>query len=1589
MPRKVIGSGPPILRPAKNPPGSSTRGKALAVIVSVDNPDSPQFATVAINDHFPFESGYAIPMGVGPFTEGVGVGGNIQINATSTNAVTQVNYPVTVNIGTAGTSMEGIVSGSVSTSFPGNITASPNAQTITPTSGTAMSGITKYTPLIAGTGTSAEEVIVQAITNSGTSFTAVFTQNHSTSDPIVNTGTVVIYDTQGPHPESVQVTNVTLNTPNHPELGGNFQATFAYTHLTGAQVSNLGTGNTGYFYFYNNPAGVGGSICWVDLDTKQITSFTGFTSTVAPTPYYQTIFTHRHNGNMDPSGYQNPGPINISYPETIGNLPYWENTIVLQGVVDSDGNVIAVDFNAGMLKRISPGYAQNVLMNNALAGLYEPLQNPIEDNVAFLLYPTQWLWVEWQLVCNNAPTASYVAATFIDDTSGPNIIQVRLEAPANSNYPISTVFNTNVTGGGGSQTVTPTKGTAMANIANGATLSFGLGAAQEFLTVSGVTGSSFNITPLFNHSTGDPIVAYGFGHIWCGTGPTSGWTNSNKVLNSLFTYPQDLWSNYASLHWFNIGLQYVGSDEYRIVVQYTPNSCNDTNELVDFSFHSLGYTSTEMVPPLLPGFTSDNLTDFQDIFFKKYEYRTTKGGLNGNPNPGIPPNVTGSVGFNIQQATGSGVTSFNVLMSFDVDAWGHIPKMSSWGGQVVLLASEQGKNQYGSYGFLQPCNIGTVYNTSAYVTAGFNEIWYSSLGVGSEWDLAIAYVDQTGAQSPLTYLGTVVPPNGVGNIGLIINTNLQTPSISASSATVGPSFNDLNSDLSVSVTLGTAPPFTVDYTKLVFFYRKTGSGSQYYTAGETDLVGNGTGVRGMTGATAWSISSPYTFIYTDLANHATYDFGVGFSGMSGYSPYATPGPLQGVVNNEVFVHGKYLDNGNVVPLPTFSSIVPSTSILSVPSDNTVFCAADVPFSTNNQPTDGSLGRVGLYSIAFNYKSDGLADSNAAYAKYALQAEATASHAGQQPPVAATGNYDITINDLNNGQWYGMYATYISNSGKETILEQVFTYGYGNSGFTSGISSSTNQLFYNGNSGGYSSNGVNTLLQIGDQLIVDPNGTNPELVVVKNTWTGGNPIIIVGTFAHNHSPGVPVIAGNGYIGSLEAGLVIIPPGNLPQMPAGITVTATPIGTNPPYNFVYSGGGEGSYHVTFGVEPTLAGLGGDAYSNWGAGFAIFAMVNQTGSPIYNATIDQYTLATIITPGAWTNGTQINATCTGLSVNWNYQLAVCAIDQYGNYSGKVNPPSGPAGVQSSGQGMGVFTALTQSQYNPQDSPNLVADSDMKYAYYSTTHQTHGPPTPGWHKGWSSSKANFEIYYAVYKMKAFVTDTSLHAYWGEEQGDDGANCYAIEPNSDDQQPYQAMGEPMSLVGGTTYCFSCSVDAVGANAGAHGASPPSIALVSHNSGSTLSSSAAQGATSIHVNGQPTGGTWQVNDFITIYDPGNPPSTPNKSEAQKITAISGTGPYTLSIYKPLIYSHASSTNVYLNWNPASPNLAQILAEIATSFGTKGQISLLYTPSSSQIASILIKSNKCNVVSVPLTFSKPMVQEGFYPGAYVSGPPLKG
>ena len=115
-------------------------------------------------------------------------------------------------------------------------------------------------------------------------------------------------------------------------------------------------GTPGFNYFWDGPLGTGGSIVTVDLDSKQVIGVTSGISTVAPTPYFSTVNTHQHVGNLNPPLYPALGPVTfggVDHPYTYAFIA--GSQIPLSPTITS-GNIIASTFSPNVTLEVSGPY---------------------------------------------------------------------------------------------------------------------------------------------------------------------------------------------------------------------------------------------------------------------------------------------------------------------------------------------------------------------------------------------------------------------------------------------------------------------------------------------------------------------------------------------------------------------------------------------------------------------------------------------------------------------------------------------------------------------------------------------------------------------------------------------------------------------------------------------------------------------------------------------------------------------------------------------------------------------------------------------------------------------------------------------------------------------------------------------------------------------------------------------------------------------------------------------------------------------------------------------------------------------------------
>lgn len=168
-------------------------------------------------------------------------------------------------------------------------------------------------------------------------------------------------------------------------------------------------GTAGYHFFYNNSSGIGGSLVKVDLDSREILSFTGDVSSSAPTSYYKAITDHLHSGSLNPDGFTNPAPVDLSASQTQNLLPYVQTPLAFQNVITSGGDVLATEFPGSM----------TLLMSGTYKGMYKQTAAQLTDIRPLTLAVNQWLWMKW----NSLSTATQLTGQWgwgpsISDGSG-------------------------------------------------------------------------------------------------------------------------------------------------------------------------------------------------------------------------------------------------------------------------------------------------------------------------------------------------------------------------------------------------------------------------------------------------------------------------------------------------------------------------------------------------------------------------------------------------------------------------------------------------------------------------------------------------------------------------------------------------------------------------------------------------------------------------------------------------------------------------------------------------------------------------------------------------------------------------------------------------------------------------------------------------------------------------------------------------------------------------------------------------------------------------------------------------------------------
>lgn len=186
-------------------------------------------------------------------------------------------------------------------------------------------------------------------------------------------------------------------------------------------------GTAGYHYFYDNASGVGGSLCTVDLDARKVISISSDVSLSAPVPFYQALSDHNHSGNLSPDGFYDPQPVNLSGSETQGNLPYTQNTQVVQGVISSTGDIIATEFPT----------QTTLMVNGTYKGLFKQVVPALVDTKAYTLPSGTWLWMDWYSMISDASQAWGP-----EITDGTHTYSVRTSAGAGSLFLDGTVLTT-------------------------------------------------------------------------------------------------------------------------------------------------------------------------------------------------------------------------------------------------------------------------------------------------------------------------------------------------------------------------------------------------------------------------------------------------------------------------------------------------------------------------------------------------------------------------------------------------------------------------------------------------------------------------------------------------------------------------------------------------------------------------------------------------------------------------------------------------------------------------------------------------------------------------------------------------------------------------------------------------------------------------------------------------------------------------------------------------------------------------------------------------------------------------------------------
>ncbi len=272
---------------------------------------------------------------------------------------------------------------------------------------------------------------------------------------------------------------------------------------------------------------------------------------------------------------------------------------------------------------------------------------------------------------------------------------------------------------------------------------------------------------------------------------------------------------------------------------------------------------------------------------------------------------------------------------------------------------------------------------------------------------------------------------------------------------------------------------------------------------------------------------------------------------------------------------------------------------------------------------------------------------------------------------------------------------------------------------------------------------------------------------------------------------------------QASTINLGVGSLPTIPANTYMTA--VGSVTGYTAVNGG----AYHAKFSVTPTVNVPAGEpAFSKWGTGFVILAIVNDTGTPYVETKLSDCAIVGEIPAAGWSGATLYGVT-SGLSAGHAYQLYITAIDSQGNV---IEDPNTPGSFN-----VDQYFAMTVAQYIGQgavlDTPNLCIDSNFDYPMNGSSHGFNSSGFAGGDKFWVT-------YYA---------DGITFLLARESSTGNAANSWLKRPDSDLGRNYQIMSEPVLLQANVTYVLSAYIDATTCETSSNGGLTPMVAIVSSN----------------------------------------------------------------------------------------------------------------------------------------------------------------